>query len=82
MEQIIRRRHPNSLPALIMTAAIAADDKSPSLERTPTMIVLENQLKKLEAELETKDDESEKMLRSVEQKYNTLKVRTISGKVI
>jgi protein QN1 len=75
MEQIIRRRHPNSLPAMIMTAAIAADDKS-SLERTPTMIVLENQLKKLEAELETKDDESEKMLRSVEQKYNTLKVRT------
>jgi ATP-dependent Lon protease len=60
---------------MIMTAAIAADDKS-SLERTPTMIVLENQLKKLEAELETKDDESEKMLRSVEQKYNTLKVRT------
>jgi hypothetical protein len=45
MEQIIRRRHPNSLPAMIMTAAIAADDKS-SLERTPTMIVLENQLKK------------------------------------
>lgn len=81
MEQIIRRRHPNSLPALIMTAAIAADDKT-SLERTPTMIVLENQLKKLEAELETKDDESEKMLRSVEQKYNTLKVRTIPRKVI
>ena len=70
MEQIIRRRHPNSLPALIMTAA----DENTSLERTPTMIVLENQIKKLEAELETKDEESEKMLRSVEQKYNTLKV--------
>ncbi|VDI37735.1 protein QN1, partial [Mytilus galloprovincialis] len=75
MEQIIRRRHPNSLPALIMTAAIASDEKPGSLERTPTVIVLENQLKKLEAELETKDEESERMLRSVEQKYHTVKLQ-------
>lgn len=73
MEQIIRRRHPNSLPAMIMTAALASDDTS-SLERTPTVIVLEGQVKKLEAELETKDQEAEIMLRSVEQKYHTLKV--------
>ncbi|XP_071136252.1 centrosomal protein of 162 kDa-like [Mytilus edulis] len=75
MEQIIRRRHPNSLPALIMTAAIASEEKPGSLERTPTVIVLENQLKKLEAELETKDEESERMLRSVEQKYHTVKLQ-------
>ncbi|XP_033740453.1 centrosomal protein of 162 kDa-like isoform X2 [Pecten maximus] len=73
MEGIIRRRHPNSLPALIMTAAVAPDDQPVS--KTPTMSVLENRVKKLELELEGKDIESEKMLRSVEQKYLNIKVQ-------
>ncbi|XP_069138215.1 centrosomal protein of 162 kDa-like isoform X2 [Argopecten irradians] len=73
MESIIRRRHPNSLPAMIMTAAVAPEEKPVS--KTPTMSVLENRVKKLELELEGKDIESEKMLRSVEQKYLNIKVQ-------
>ncbi|XP_021349232.1 centrosomal protein of 162 kDa-like isoform X2 [Mizuhopecten yessoensis] len=72
MEGIIRRRHPNSLPALIMTAAVAPDEHQPAT-KTPTMGVLENRIKKLELELEGKDTEAEKMLRSVEQKYLSIK---------
>ncbi|XP_060069666.1 centrosomal protein of 162 kDa-like [Ylistrum balloti] len=73
MEGIIRRRHPNSLPALIMTAAVAPDDQPAT--KTPTMGVLESRVKKLELELEGKDIEAEKMLRSVEQKYLNIKVQ-------
>lgn len=73
MEGIIRRRHPNSLPALIMTAAITPDDQTKT-EKTPTAVVLENRVKKLEAELESKDSESDRMLRAVEQKYHNVKV--------
>lgn len=73
MEGVIRRRHPNSLPALIMTAAVAPDEQSKN--KTPTMIVLENRVKKLEAELENKDTDSEKMLRAMEQKYHNVKVK-------
>ncbi|KAJ8315560.1 hypothetical protein KUTeg_007710 [Tegillarca granosa] len=73
MEQIIRRRHPNSLPALMMTAAVAPDDTG--VGKTPTVVVLENRLKKLEMELESKDQEADKMIRAVEQKYNNIKTQ-------
>jgi len=79
MEEIIRRRYPNSLPALIYAAAsapghaqvVTAD--SPR-KHSPTYAFLENRVKKLEVELENKDEEASKRIRCVEQKYNSLKM--------
>nr|KAG5706856.1 hypothetical protein BaRGS_004191 [Batillaria attramentaria] len=74
MEQIIRRRHPNSLPALMMAAA-TAPEAAPTVEnsRGRTVEVLENRIKKLEKELEKKDEEASTLLRAMEQKYNAVK---------
>ena len=72
MEQIMKRRHPNSLPSLIMTAAAVPDEGSTT--KTPYIMVLESKVKKLEVELSIKDQDEEKMLRSVEQKYLNIKV--------
>ncbi|XP_015759116.1 PREDICTED: centrosomal protein of 162 kDa-like [Acropora digitifera] len=79
MEEIIKRRYPNSLPALIYAAAsapghaqvVTAD--SPR-KHSPTYAFLENRVKKLEVELENKDEEASKRIRCVEQKYNSLKM--------
>ncbi|KAK3091654.1 hypothetical protein FSP39_021588 [Pinctada imbricata] len=73
MEQIMKRRHPNSLPSLMMTAAVVPDEGSTT--KTPYIIVLENKVKKLEVELASKDQDEEKMLRSVEQKYLSVKIQ-------
>lgn len=76
MEQIIRRRHPNSLPALMMAAATAGESTSFSdnnNSRARTVEVLEMRIKKLEGELEKKDEESKTLLRAMEQKYNAVK---------
>ena len=72
MEQILRRRHPNSLPSLMMTAAVIPEEQ----EKSPLVTVLEGRVRKLEQEIEERDREDDKMLRAVEQKYNNIKVRT------
>ena len=67
MEEIIKRRYPNSLPALIYAAAsapghpqvVTAD--SPR-KHSPTYAFLENRVKKLEVELENKDEEASKRI--------------------
>lgn len=77
MEQIIRRRHPNSLPALMMLAA-SSDDSAPSGDgRSRSVEVLEKRIKKLEGQLEKKDEETSTLLRAMEQKYNAVKVLLI-----
>lgn len=71
MENIIRKRHPNSLPALIWAAASLPDDaatKSQSVE------YLESRIRKLESDMELKDEEAKKSMRALEQKYNSMKV--------
>ena len=73
MEQILKRRNPNSLPTLMMAAA-AAPDSSQQGNRSAYTEVLEKRVKKLEAELEQKDGEADTRLRGVEQKYNSVKV--------
>ena len=84
MEQVIRRRHPNSLPAMMMVAAQAPDSVLTDGLTTGggigvgrTVNVLENRVKKLEAELEGKDESAQQDLRAMEQKYNHVKVRLI-----
>lgn len=75
MEGILKRRYPNSLPALIYAAATAASegdgDASP---KNNTVEFLERRVKKLETELEGKDDEAKKSLRAMEQQFQKIKV--------
>ncbi|XP_076466484.1 centrosomal protein of 162 kDa-like [Babylonia areolata] len=74
MEQIIRRRHPNSLPALMLAAATVPDPGDTGGDkRGCTVDVLEKRIRKLEGELEKKDEESATLLRGMEQKYNAVK---------
>ena len=79
MEQILRRRYPNSLPALMLAAATVPDAAQPSGDgRSRTVEALEKRVKKLEGELEKKDEESATLLRGMEQKYNAVKVGVAS----
>ena len=69
MENIVRKRHPNSLPAVIWAAASAdAATKTPSVE------YLEGRIHKLETDLDLKDEEAKKSIRALEQKYNAMKL--------
>lgn len=69
MEGILKRRHPNSLPALILAASAATD----TVDRN-TVEFMEKRIKKLEADLEGKDEEAKKSLRTMEQQFQKMKV--------
>ncbi|XP_042749024.1 centrosomal protein of 162 kDa isoform X3 [Lagopus leucura] len=74
MEGILRRRYPNSLPALIYAAATA--EKTDELSaKTNTIDFLERRIKKLETELEGKDDEAKTSLRAMEQQFQKIKMQ-------
>ncbi|XP_063735241.1 centrosomal protein of 162 kDa [Eleginops maclovinus] len=78
LEQILRRRNPNSLPALIYAAATAggaeegADGTSP-----PSRIsaLQERRIQRLEAELEGHDEGTKRSLRAMEQQFLRIKLR-------
>ncbi|XP_010225630.1 PREDICTED: centrosomal protein of 162 kDa, partial [Tinamus guttatus] len=74
MEGILKRRYPNSLPALIYAAA-AAEKSNDLSAKTNTIDFLERRIKKLETELENKDDEAKKSLRAMEQQFQKIKVQ-------
>ncbi|XP_063006666.1 centrosomal protein of 162 kDa isoform X2 [Melospiza melodia melodia] len=74
MEGILKRRHPNSLPALIFAAA-AAEKTNDLSAKTNTVEFLERRIKKLETELEGKDDEAKKSLRAMEQQFQKIKIQ-------
>ncbi|XP_038059164.1 centrosomal protein of 162 kDa-like [Patiria miniata] len=83
MNDIIRRRHPNSLPALIYAAASAAhpdpaqDGTQDHARATPakshTVAFLEEKVRKMEAELDEKEAETKMFARVLEQKYNNMR---------
>ncbi|XP_021401614.2 centrosomal protein of 162 kDa isoform X1 [Lonchura striata] len=73
MEGILKRRYPNSLPALIFAAA-AAEKTNDLSAKTSTVEFLERRIKKLETELEGKDDEAKKSLRAMEQQFQKIKI--------
>ncbi|XP_052811094.1 centrosomal protein of 162 kDa-like isoform X2 [Mya arenaria] len=75
MEAILKRRNPNSLQSLMMTAAAAGDTNNQANQRTAYTEVLESRVSKLEKELEGKDTETNTLLRGVEQKYHSVKVQ-------
>ncbi|NWU61624.1 CE162 protein, partial [Pterocles burchelli] len=74
MEGILKRRYPNSLPALIY-AATAAEKTNDLSAKTNTIDFLEKRIKKLETELEGKDDEAKKSLRAMEQQFQKVKIQ-------
>ncbi|XP_054677055.1 centrosomal protein of 162 kDa isoform X2 [Grus americana] len=74
MEGILKRRYPNSLPALIYAAATAEKTNDLSA-KTSTVDFLERRIKKLETELEGKDDEAKNSLRAMEQQFQKIKIQ-------
>nr|XP_045723142.1 centrosomal protein of 162 kDa isoform X1 [Mirounga angustirostris]XP_054361431.1 centrosomal protein of 162 kDa isoform X1 [Mirounga angustirostris] len=70
MEGILKRRYPNSLPALILAASAAGD----TVDRN-TVDFMEKRIKKLEADLEGRDEEAKKSLRTMEQQFQKMKIR-------
>ncbi|XP_040330019.1 centrosomal protein of 162 kDa isoform X4 [Herpailurus yagouaroundi] len=70
MEGILKRRYPNSLPALILAASAAGDP----VDRN-TVDFMEKRIKKLEADLEGKDEEAKKSLRTMEQQFQKMKIQ-------
>eukprot|EP00079_Xenopus_tropicalis_P036046 XP_017949817.1 PREDICTED: centrosomal protein of 162 kDa isoform X1 [Xenopus tropicalis] len=75
MEGIIKRRHPNSIPALIFAAAAAPECDDKDSAKKNTIAFLERRVKKLETDLESKDDESKKSLRTMEQQFQKVKIQ-------
>ncbi|XP_044145921.1 centrosomal protein of 162 kDa isoform X2 [Bufo gargarizans] len=73
MEAIIRRRHPNSIPALMFAAASVSETDKPS--KNSTVSFLERRIQKLENDLESKDEEAKKSLRSMEQNFQKVKIQ-------
>uniref|UniRef100_A0A3P9AVW7 Centrosomal protein of 162 kDa n=1 Tax=Maylandia zebra TaxID=106582 RepID=A0A3P9AVW7_9CICH len=65
MEQILRSRNPNSLPALIYAAATSASHEDRRIQR-------------LEAELENHDEEAKRSLQVMEQQFHRVKVQLTS----
>ncbi|XP_071998120.1 centrosomal protein of 162 kDa isoform X3 [Engystomops pustulosus] len=73
MEAIIKRRHPNSIPALMFAAAATSEIDKPS--KSNTISYLEKRIQKLENDLESKDEEAKKSLRSMEQNFQKVKIQ-------
>jgi len=71
MENIIRKRHPNSLSAVIWAAASVPEGSS---VKSQSVEYLESRMHKLEHDLELKDDEAKRSMRALQQKFNSLKV--------
>ncbi|KAJ1058607.1 hypothetical protein K5549_008727 [Capra hircus] len=70
MEGILKRRYPNSLPALILAASAAGD-----IADRNTVEFMEKRIKKLEADLEGRDEEAKKTLRTMEQQFQKMKIQ-------
>ena len=79
MERIFQKRNPNSLTTLFLAAGNLEKDVTTNSKESssPVVKVMEERVKKLEYELEMKENMEEKRIRSVEQKYNKLKVSRI-----
>ncbi|KAI1885587.1 hypothetical protein AGOR_G00205340 [Albula goreensis] len=73
MEKILRRRHPNSLPALIFAAASAGGGGTS--EAPQTAALLERRIRRLESELEGRDEEAKRSLRAMEQQFHRIKMQ-------
>ncbi|KAF4087905.1 hypothetical protein AMELA_G00076690 [Ameiurus melas] len=81
MEEILRRRHPNSLPALMFAAAAAGGERGgeshPCAAPQPShsAALLERRIQRLEAELEDRDEQAKRSLRAMEQHFHRIKLQ-------
>ncbi|XP_065154593.1 centrosomal protein of 162 kDa isoform X4 [Paramisgurnus dabryanus] len=82
MEDLLKSRHPNSLPALIFAAATAGDKEGVADIHPPagpqssqTAVLLERRVHRLEAELEGRDEAAKRSLRTMEQQYHRIKLQ-------
>lgn len=78
LEQILRNRNPNSLPALIYAAASAGGEPDVDARTSPSSRItslLERKIQRLEAELESHDEEAKHSLRAMEQQFHRIKVQ-------
>ncbi|XP_062322496.1 centrosomal protein of 162 kDa isoform X3 [Osmerus eperlanus] len=76
LEAILRRRNPNSLPALLYAAAGANGAHDQGGEPpTQTAALLERRVHRLEAELESKDEDAKRSLRTMEQQFQRIKLQ-------
>ncbi|KAJ4931340.1 hypothetical protein JOQ06_025637 [Pogonophryne albipinna] len=78
LEQILRRRNPNSLPALIYAAATAGGAEEGANGTSPPSRISalqERRIQRLEAELEGHDEGAKRSLRAMEQQYLRIKLR-------
>lgn len=81
MEELLKCRHPNSLPALILAAASTGTEDNGLDVHPPaaphssqTAALLERRVHRLEAELEGRDEAAKCSLRTMEQQYHRIKV--------
>ncbi|XP_026228941.1 centrosomal protein of 162 kDa-like isoform X2 [Anabas testudineus] len=79
LEQILRHRNPNSLPALIYAAASAGSQENAGAPTASppgrVTALLERRIQRLEAELESHDEEAKHSLRAMEQQFHRIKLR-------
>uniref|UniRef100_A0AAV2MFN8 Centrosomal protein of 162 kDa n=1 Tax=Knipowitschia caucasica TaxID=637954 RepID=A0AAV2MFN8_KNICA len=82
LEQILRSRNPNSLPALIFAAASApehpeAPPQTSCSSSGPSRVsaLLERRAERLEAELEARDHEAKRSIRALEQQFQAIRMR-------
>uniref|UniRef100_A0A667ZTQ9 Centrosomal protein of 162 kDa n=1 Tax=Myripristis murdjan TaxID=586833 RepID=A0A667ZTQ9_9TELE len=79
LQQILRQRNPNSLPALIYAAVAAGEAEGQDTAKTspPSRVtaLLERRIQRLEAELESHDEEAKRSLRAMEQQFQRIKLR-------
>lgn len=77
LEQILRSRNPNSLPALIYAAA--TEDGASAGAPPPSRVnaLLERRVQRLESELESHDEEAKRSLRAMEQQFHRIRVTSL-----
>jgi DNA-directed RNA polymerase alpha subunit len=69
MEQILKRNHPNSISALILTA------NSEGTEPSPRLKYLENRVQQLEQELSKSKTDAQVSVREIQDKFHSMKVK-------
>lgn len=73
LEQILKSRNPNSLPALIYAVA-NADKQNEASPPSSINALLERRIQHLEAELESHEEEAKRSMRAMEQQFQRIKV--------
>jgi hypothetical protein len=68
MERILKRNHPNSISALILTANSEGTDPSPRFK------YLENRVQQLEQELAKSETDAQASITEIQDKFQAMKV--------